>query len=78
MNISIQQKIENVKINEEIILLPNESNLESLVITKPIKIKGQQNSCLSINEGSILIDLENCNSNNRNGKKIIKIIIQII
>ena len=67
----IQQKIENAKINEELLLPPNEINLESLEITKPIKIKGQLNSCIYINGGPILIDLERFNNaNNKNGKKI--------
>ena len=67
----IKQKIENAKINEEILVPPNEINLGSLEITKPIKIKGQLNSCLYIHEGPILIDLEKFNgSNNKNGKKI--------
>ena len=71
IGIIIKQKIENGKINEEILLPPNEINLESLEITKPIKIKGQQNSCLYINDGPILIDLETYNNtNSKNGRKI--------
>ena len=66
----IKKKIENAKINEEILLPSYELNLESLTITKPIKIKGQQNSCLIINEGPILIDLEYFNNNITNGDKI--------
>ena len=67
MNLVIKQKIENAKLNEEIILPPYEITLESLTINKPIIIKGQQNSCLFINDGPILIDLENkLNKNNSN------------
>ena len=69
MNLVIKQKIENAKLNEEI-LLPNcEINLESLTINKPITIKGQQNSCLFINGGPILIDLENYNKDMKNNSK---------
>ena len=63
INLIIKQKIENAKINEEILLPPSEINLETLTINKPIKIKGQQNSCLFINDGPILIDLENYHKN---------------
>ena len=59
INSIIKQKIENAKINEEILLPPFEIFLDSLVINKPIKIKGQQNSCIFVNDGPILIDLEN-------------------
>ena len=66
---TIKQKIENARINDEIILPSYELNFESLYITKPLKIKGQQNSCLYINEGPIIINLENfINSNNKNVK----------
>ena len=58
-NLMVKQKIENAKINEEILLPPFEIFLDSLTINKPIKIKGQQDSCLFINDGPILIDLEN-------------------
>ena len=61
INIIIKQNIENAKINEEIILPPNEISLDSLNITKPIRIKGQQNSCLIINRGPISIDLKSFN-----------------
>lgn len=66
MNILIKQKIENAKLNEEIILPSYDICLDSLTINKPIKIKGDQNSCLYINNGPILIDLEDFN---KNGKK---------
>ena len=66
MNNIIKEKIEKAKLNEEIILPPFELSFESLNITKPIKIKGQQNSCLIINEGPILIDLEEFNNAGRN------------
>lgn len=66
MNLIIKQKIENAKLNEEIILPPFEIFLDSLVINKPIKIKGQQNSCIFVNDGPILIDLENYH---KDGKK---------
>jgi hypothetical protein len=66
----IKKKIENAKINEEILLPSCELNLDSLTITKPIIIRGQQNSCLIINEGPILIDLEYFNNNITNGDKI--------
>ena len=69
MNLVIKQKIENAKLNEEIILPNSEINLESLTINKPITIKGQQNSCLFINGGPILIDLENYNKNMKNNPK---------
>ena len=65
MNLFIKQKIENARINEEILLPPYEISFEYLVINKPIKIKGQQNSCLYIHNGPILIDLEEYNKNNR-------------
>ena len=68
MNISFKQKIENAEFKEEILLPPYELNFNSLNITKPIRIKGQQNSCISINEGPILIDLEAFNNNM--GKRI--------
>ena len=63
ISLIIKQKIENSKINEEIILPSSEINLENLTITKPVKIKGQSNSCLYINEGHILIDFESFNNN---------------
>ena len=66
INLIIKQKIENAKINEEILLPPFEIFLDSLVINKPIKIKGQQNSCIFVNDGPILIDLENYH---KDGKK---------
>jgi hypothetical protein len=66
INLAIKQKIENAKLNEEILLPPYEITLESLTINKPIKIKGQQNSCLLINDGPILIDLENYHKNMKN------------
>ena len=69
MNLVIKQKIENAKLNEEIILPNSEINLESLTINKPITIKGQQNSCLFINGGPILIDLENYNKDMKNNPK---------
>jgi len=69
MNSITKEKIEKAKLNEEILLPPFELGFDSLNITKPIKIKGQQNSCLIINEGPILIDLEefNCSGGNRQG-----------
>ena len=73
MNLVIKQKIENAKINEEILLPPSEISLESLTINKPITIKGQQNSCLFINDGPILIDLENYHKDARkNSNNFIK------
>ena len=69
INILIKQRIENAKVNEELLLPPYELNFDTLNITKPIKIKGQQNSCLIINEGPILIDL--VSFNNKIEKKII-------
>ena len=65
-NLAIKQKIENAKLNEEILLPPYEISLESLTINKPITIKGQQNSCLFINDGPILIDLENYHKDVKN------------
>jgi len=66
ISLIIKQKIENSKINEEIILPSSEINIENLTITKPVKIKGQSNSCLYINEGHILIDFESFNKINNN------------
>ena len=54
----IKEKIEKSKINEEIILPPVQISLNSLNIIKPIKIKGQENSSIYINEGPIEIDFE--------------------
>ena len=76
LNLMIKEKIENAKINEEIQLPPVEIVLESLKITKPIKIKGQINSCLYINDGSISVDFESNNINNNNFVKFSQ--IQII
>ena len=69
MNLAIKQKIENARLNEEILLPPYEIILESLTINKPITIKGQQNSCLFINDGPILIDLENYHKDTKNNSK---------
>ena len=77
---AIKQKIEKANVNEEILLPPHDLCLNSLNITKPIRIKGQQNSCLIINDGPILIDLEEFNNNtginilnnNSNNNNIIK------
>ena len=63
MNNAFKQKIENAAFREEVLLPPYELNFNSLNITKPIRLKGQQNSCISINEGPILIDLEAFNNN---------------
>ena len=41
---------------EEILLPPIEINLNSLNILRPVKIKGQANSILHINEGEIVIN----------------------
>ena len=58
ISLMIKEKIEKSKINEEIILPPVQISLDSLNITKPIKIKGQENSSIYINEGPIEIDFE--------------------
>ena len=65
INLIIKEKIEKAKINEEILLPPFEIFLDSLVINKPIKIRGQQNSCIFVNDGPILIDLENYHKEGR-------------
>ena len=58
-----KQKIEKAKFEEEIILPPEEIELETLVITNPIKIKGQVDSVLYIKNGPILIDFTNLKDN---------------
>ena len=63
ISLIIKEKIENSKINEEILLPPLQINLDSLIITKPIRIRGQINSCIYINEGPILIDFESFSNN---------------
>ena len=70
MDIMIKQKIENAKINEEIILPSYDISFDSLTINKPIKIKGQHNSCIYIHNGPILIDLEEFNKNNKKNNNI--------
>ena len=70
ISLMIKEKIEKAKLNEEILLPPIEIHLDSLNITKPIKIKGQENSYLYINEGPILIDFESVNNKNNNNKVI--------
>ena len=75
ISLMIKQKIENSKINEEILLPSVEINLDSLNINKPMKIKGQANSYLYINEGPILIDLESFNNKSKsknNNNNIVK------
>ena len=67
ISLMIKEKIENSKLNEEILLPPMQINLDNLNITKPIRIRGQINSCIYINEGPILIDFE-IFSNNGNIK----------
>ena len=59
LSLQIKQKIENAKMNEEILLPSEEIELENLTIKCPIKIKGQSNSVLYIKEGPILIDFIN-------------------
>ena len=66
VSLMIKEKIENAKINEEILLPPIEINLDGLNILKPVKIKGQANSRLHIHEGQILIDFESFNKINNN------------
>ena len=46
LSLLFKQKIENSKIDEEIILPPEEIEVETLVITNPIKIRGQTDSAL--------------------------------
>ena len=75
ISLMIKEKIQNAKVNEEILLPPAEINIDSLNITKPIKIKGQVNSYLYINEGPILIDFESFNNKNNiknNNNNIVK------
>lgn len=72
MNNMTKEKIENANLNEEILLPPFELSFDSLNIMKPIKVKGQQNSCLIINEGPILIDLEEFNSKGGNRQGTVK------
>ena len=52
-----KSKIENANANEEIILPDTKLTMNMLIISKPIKIKGQIGSCLEITEGPILIDI---------------------
>ena len=71
----IKEKIQNAKLNEEILLPSIEIHLDSFNITKPIKIKGQPNSYLYINEGPISIDFESFNNKNNiknNNNNIVK------
>ena len=71
LSLLFKQKIENAKIDEEIILPPEEIELETLVISNPIKIKGQSDSVLYIKNGPILIDFTNLKNNkNKNFVKI--------
>ena len=70
ISLMIKQKIENAKINEEILLPSEEIELENLTIKCPIKIKGQTNSVLYIKEGPILIDFI---SNSIKDKNFVKI-----
>lgn len=65
MSLVIKQKIENAKSSEEILLPASNITLESLTINKPIIIRGQQSSCLFINNGPILIDLGNEHKNKK-------------
>ena len=64
ISLMLKQKIESANFNEEIILPSAEINIDSLNITKPIKIKGKENSYLYINEGPIIIDFESFNNIN--------------
>ena len=64
VSLMIKEKIENAKMYEEILLPPIEINLNSLNILKPVKIKGQANSILHINEGEIVINFESFNKYN--------------
>ena len=66
ISLLFKEKIEKSKINEEIILPPVQISLDSLNITKPIKIKGQENSSIYINEGPIALDFETFSNNNYN------------
>ena len=71
LSLLFKQKIENAKIDEEIILPPEEIELETLVITNPIKIRGQHDSVFYIKNGPILIDFTNLKNNkNKNFVKI--------
>jgi len=71
LSLLFKQKIENSKIDEEIILPPEEIEVETLVITNPIKIRGQTDSALYIKNGPILIDFTNIKNNkNKNSVKI--------
>ena len=76
----VKDRIEKARAYEEIILPSGEIYLEYLNITKPIKIKGQTNTCLHINEGPIVIDIKTFNSNNiKSNNNIVKFSqIQII
>ena len=81
ISLMFKEKIEKAKINEEIVLPPVQINLDSLNITKPIKIKGQENSSIYINEGPIEIDFESFSNNiiNMKNNNIVKFSqIQII
>ena len=83
ISLMIKEKIQNAQLNEEILLPSTEINIDSLNITKPIKIKGQANSYLYINEGPILIDFESFNdknniTNNINNNKVKFCQIQIV
>ena len=52
-----KNKIENAQWNEEILLPDKKLKMNILIITKPIKIKGQIGSCIEITEGPILINI---------------------
>ena len=81
ISLMFKEKIEKAKTNEEIVLPPVQINLNSLNITKPIKIKGQENSSIYINEGPIEIDFESFSNNiiNMKNNNIVKFSqIQII
>lgn len=59
-----KNKIEKANINEEIILPSNILNMNNLIITKPIKIKGQLNTILFIKEGPISINFDRSSYSN--------------
>ena len=70
LSLIYKQKIENAKINEEILLPNGEIELDTLTIRYPIKIKGQSNSVLYIKDGPISIDYTNYKNNNNNNNFI--------
>ena len=71
LNIIYKKRIENAKPYEEIILPEIDLEMQSLQITKPIIIKGNENSTLIIKEGPININLDSFSNNSKNN--IVKI-----